>query len=301
MNVPKDWLHHNIKGSLNVEYIPNSTFFISLASFLSTSYIDFTDITVGHQLTLSYEMPHTNRKKKMSEASSQPSKSPKPKYVKRQNVEDGDGWTHVVGERRTQSKDLNGKTDGSNIGDFSMKGLQYIDRTMEEMLSEHESHKMQWESSNACTELRDGIRKYKIGDVPINSVVCLGLGSFQNLSNHFRRTSHTQLAALSTIIGALGEATYFHIYQCLILRNSLGLSSVSMVTQDPNFTDLDKSFLRTLGYTVTEDPEAFGLIESNSLVYAVHCYPAIYDKINIGIHPAMLIGNDLSYVTQWGT
>ena len=63
--------------------------------------------------------------------------------------------------------------------------------------------------------------------------------------------------------------------------------------QDPHFTDLDTSFLQSLGYEVAKDPEAFAQINTRSLVYAIHCETPIYMKIQEIAQPALLIGNNL--------
>ncbi len=64
------------------------------------------------------------------------------------------------------------------------------------------------------------------------------------------------------------------------------------IFQDPQFTGLDKDFLTSLGYTVVEDPLAFGHVTENSLVYAIHCYAEVYKSIAEGPRPALMIGTD---------
>ena len=63
--------------------------------------------------------------------------------------------------------------------------------------------------------------------------------------------------------------------------------------QDPQFTDLDKEFLSSLGYTVVDDPLAFEHITESSLVYAIHCYGQVYKSIADGPRPAVVIGTDV--------
>lgn len=77
--------------------------------------------------------------------------------------------------------------------------------------------------------------------------------------------------------------------------SELGLEDVSVVQQDLAFTKLDVEFLSslTLKQSVVEDPKAFNIVAEESLVYAVHCYLQIYDKVRKVAIPAILIGNDL--------
>jgi hypothetical protein len=78
----------------------------------------------------------------------------------------------------------------------------------------------------------------------------------------------------------------------LILKFA-GEEKLSCIFQDPQFTDLDKEFLTSLGYTVVEDPLAFAKITEKSLVYAIHCYAQVYKSVAEGPRPALLIGTDV--------
>lgn len=63
--------------------------------------------------------------------------------------------------------------------------------------------------------------------------------------------------------------------------------------QDPAFTPLDKEFLESLGYEVVEDPSGFSLIDAGTLVYAIHCYPSIYNTVGKRDTPIVFIANNL--------
>jgi hypothetical protein len=63
--------------------------------------------------------------------------------------------------------------------------------------------------------------------------------------------------------------------------------------QDPRFTDLDKSFFKSMGCELVDHPEAFQHINKNSLVYAIHCPFQLLWKVKERIDPALLIVNDL--------
>jgi hypothetical protein len=154
-------------------------------------------------------MPHTNRRKTPTSAPSQsPRGVPKAGFIKRQIVEDDDGWTHVIGERKVKDKSL---AKGPNAlalykGDFSIDGVEYVDKTLEEIAVDYELYKKQWDQSDACAELKSGLAEH-VGRREIDNVVCLGLGSFQSLSGQFTRHSHLQLAALAKIMDILSKPT----------------------------------------------------------------------------------------------
>ncbi len=69
-------------------------------------------------------MPHTNRKKKSSAAGGEKKPQHRLEHTKRQQIEDGDGWTHVVDTpRKSQVKVREGQL--SHAGDFERNGVSY--------------------------------------------------------------------------------------------------------------------------------------------------------------------------------
>ncbi len=142
-------------------------------------------------------MPHTNRKKKTSDGKAQAGHNKKFSHSKREYISSEDGWTHVADQRwKSISKDK------------SQTGLKtpLADMTLEEMVKDHQRYKQQWESSDACKKLQDILSgTEKEGKCSVQNIVCLGLGSLQALSMEWRRSSHTQLAALMTIRDNLGK------------------------------------------------------------------------------------------------
>jgi hypothetical protein len=147
------------------------------------------------------KMPHTNRKKKTSTGAE---KKPQPKtlHTKRQQIEDEDGWTHVIDSpRKTQVKAKEGLL---HTGDFERNGVSYVERTVEELKKDLEHYTKQWEDGEGCRSLREELliekERKRVGDV-----VCLGLGSLQSARREGRRASFTQFAALRTIMEILGQ------------------------------------------------------------------------------------------------
>ncbi|KAA8572589.1 hypothetical protein EYC84_003191 [Monilinia fructicola] len=196
-------------------------------------------------------MPHTNRKKTkkngtagngdVSAGGAEISK----KFVqptKRKQVEDAEGWTHVVGG----GKKVGGGEAWTHAGDFVKDGVAYVERTVEEMRGDLEFYARQWESSEAAKELRGILR----GRCKVKSVVCLGLGSLQSARREGRRSSFTQLAALMMILEEFG---------------GIGADKIPCIFQDPQYTETDKEFLTCLAgmvstKTIGEGPRPAALI-----------------------------------------
>ncbi|TVY80808.1 hypothetical protein LSUE1_G003265 [Lachnellula suecica] len=217
-------------------------------------------------------MPHTNRKKK--NAGAMPLNAENKKTVvhtKRKEVLDEEGWVHVVDTPRTTRRSTISKA-ALHSGDFEINGVQYVNRTLEEMRVELAYWRKAWEIDEACAGLKTALEK--LGEQKIGKVVVLGLGSLQNARREGRRASYTQLVALEIVMAVLG-------------------ARVSTVFQDPQFTDTDKLLLKELGYEIVEDPEAFQHIVESSLVYAIHCYADVYKEVSEQKTPAVFIGTDV--------
>jgi hypothetical protein len=229
-------------------------------------------------------MPHTSQKKKSSGGGRRKAPS-KAVHTKRCVIEDEDGWSHVVGGRKLAGASTVAKLK-TEKGDFEMHGCQYMEKTLETLRKEYAGCKRVWEESEACEALK--VELARIGDDgddggggtgggrKIENVVSLGLGSFQTMSAAYNRASFTQLAALETIMSAL------HI------------ADVPVVQQDPAFTPLDKEFLGSMGQSVHDNPKGYDFIGPDTLVYAIHCYPSIYNSVGDRAIPAIFIGNDLA-------
>ncbi|KAF7957801.1 hypothetical protein EAE96_003371 [Botrytis aclada] len=218
-------------------------------------------------------MPHTNRKKKSGarETGEETEKTKKiAQSTKRKQIEDGEGWTHVVGG----GKKTGAAESWTHAGDFVKDGVAYVECTMEEMQADLENYRKQWESSEAAGQLK----KILHGRSKVNSVVCLGLGSLQSARREGRRSSYTQLAALMMIIEEFG---------------GMGEDKIQCIFQDPQNTEGDKEFFTSLGGKVVDDPLAFDYIKEDTLVYAIHCYGPVYKTISQGPRPAVLIGTDV--------
>ncbi len=220
-------------------------------------------------------MRRSNRKKRANTA------KPTIVHTKRQEIEGDDGWVHIVDKPRTNKTNMKGNTQLLQGGDFEVNGISYVNRTLEEMREDFQHWKRSWEERPACKDLKE-----KLKDVEkvrkVGNVVVLGLGSMQSARREGRRTSSTQLAALQTIVSCLEKGPELQI-----------------TFQDPQYTAVDKEFLASLGYKVLEDPQAFLEIGEGSLVYAIHCYGAVYKSVSERSRPAVLIGTDVGNFTKF--
>lgn len=196
-------------------------------------------------------------------------------HTKRKQVEGNDGWIHIVDKPRPNKTSATAHTQLLQGGDFEVNGLSYVNRTLTEMKDEFEHFKRSWEDRPACNVLKEKAKDIERAR-KIENVVVLGLGSLQSARREGRRASSTQLAALQTIAGTM----------------EMG-SDVTFVFQDPQFTEVDKQFLASLGYKVADDPQAFKEIGEGSLVYAIHCYGPVYRSVSERSRPAVLIGTDV--------
>ncbi|KAL2074074.1 hypothetical protein VTL71DRAFT_7852 [Oculimacula yallundae] len=215
------------------------------------------------------------KKKKSSSKNKTPPAQPQIVHTKRKEIEGEDGWIHIVDKPRSFQPDANAKKHILQGGDFEVKGVSYVHRTLVEMKEDFEHWKRSWEERPTCEILKEKLKEVESGR-KIENVVVLGLGSLQSARREGRRSSATQLAALQTIVNGLGSS-----------------SDMQVIFQDPQFTVLDKEFLASLGYKVVKDPEAFAEVGEGSLVYAIHCYADVYKSVAERPRPAVLIGTDV--------
>lgn len=188
------------------------------------------------------------------------------------------------GEKETNAED---KDDEATPDDQLLSELEYAFNQQafaEAALRAAESRRRRAEE---ILRAKEAVLKYQnsvLSRSTIDNVVVLGLGSLQSARREGRRASATQLAALQTIVSILsGE----------------GAQETKIVFQEPAFTALDTEFLASLSspahsYSVVSDPEAFTHITSTTLVYAIHCYGAVYKAVaDCKERPAVVIGTDV--------
>ncbi|KAL5327370.1 hypothetical protein ACEPPN_005066 [Leptodophora sp. 'Broadleaf-Isolate-01'] len=223
----------------------------------------------------------TRKKKTKTAAKIASPATPTIVHTKRKEIEGEDGWIHIVDKPRSNQPDAKAKKQLLQGGDFEIKGVSYINRTLVEMTEDFEHWKRSWEERPTCQALQEKL-KYVEKNRKIENVVVLGLGSLQSARRDGRRASLTQLAALQTIVSSLERG-----------------SELQIVFQDPQFTKLDKEFLASLGYKVVKDPDAFAEVAEGSLVYAIHCYASVYKSVAERPRPAVLIITDVGNFSRF--
>lgn len=62
--------------------------------------------------------------------------------------------------------------------------------------------------------------------------------------------------------------------------------------QDPAYSELEKEYLRSLGFEVVDDPDVFARIDANSLVFHISTYLSIAWWIFDGVWPAAMVTSD---------
>ncbi|KAI9812212.1 MAG: hypothetical protein M1832_000481 [Thelocarpon impressellum] len=203
-------------------------------------------------------MPHTSRRRP-------------PPRPRRQRQQTDDGWTTITttssrpGPRRSIAHESPIRPAELPPG-----------ATLDSLRLEYARQETVWQASTCHATLR--LELARLRPVSLKSCVCLGLGSLAG-----RRHSLLQLAALLTCLDVLGD----------FAAASAGLRDepCPLYAQDPAFNALDEALLASFGISVVPDPDAFGLMDASTFLYAPHCersflYPAVDGK-----EPALAICN----------
>lgn len=138
-------------------------------------------------------MPPRNKRKIRNPDGTWSKKPIKQQIVKRKQVEDGDGWTHVIGPHQHKIRET---TDTNII---------HIERNLEEMSAQHEKMLKRWQESETRKTLTTEILGFERGsNFMIKKIVCLGLGTLSNGNFTQQNNRHAQLAALMDVVDLLG-------------------------------------------------------------------------------------------------
>lgn len=157
----------------------------------------------------------------------------------------------------------------------------------------------QWHPINLC-----GCLVSKAAKVLIKNVVALGLGSLHQAYDGQHREFDEDRAPIVTSFGTSVQLTVVmkirEVLGGMQLVNSdiNGLTTdifkdngkmLPCIAQDPVYSPLDKPFLRSMDITVVDDPDAFSLIDENSLVFLIGTFPRILWWIGDRVLPAAII------------
>ena len=227
-------------------------------------------------------------------------KKKKQQHSKRIQVVDDQGWTHVTTSTTAFSKKSGPRryVPIPAVDDRLVPAEIPDGFTLEKLRDRYEWHKNRWLTSEAWEAVRGVLEgeMAKSNVVEFDNCVCIGLGSLSGLLRgglvDRRTVSLFQVAALAEI---LEYACTYDIYilsdridtACLpsvvfccvtapgLIRNNHELArSVSRVkigrcfAQDPVFNSLDQEFLQSIGIEVVQTPEAFGMVNEKTFLYA---------------------------------
>ncbi|EEP78870.1 predicted protein [Uncinocarpus reesii 1704] len=215
-------------------------------------------------------MPHGSRKKKSPPA-------------RRIQILDTDGWTHIASTRATTSRPRPPKLNEGQITPAEIPdGL-----TFEKLKEKYDWHKQRWVESESWAAIEQ-VLKQQVSRDPgtIYNCVCIGLGSPSGLSRggwvDRRSISMFQLAALELILEFLGRSVELCSWAILgklmsILQSRIPHEDIAqnkmidiehLYAQDPVFNHMDNKLLRSIGFKVVQDPEAFSKVGTRTFLYA---------------------------------
>lgn len=76
------------------------------------------------------------------------------------------------------------------------------------------------------------------------------------------------------------------------LAESRGGQDIRCVAQEPRFTQIDKDFCATLGLEAVESPDAFAIVDENTLLFGIHMELQIYNQAMTNL-PGIYVGASL--------
>ncbi|KAL8711718.1 MAG: hypothetical protein Q9220_003889 [cf. Caloplaca sp. 1 TL-2023] len=169
------------------------------------------------------------------------------------------------------------RSQGTPDGHPGIAFANYTHRTMHQMTFEFEMYRAEFEDSGVEEFLKTHIEKVAKERHLIN-IVSFGTGSLQTCYDDTRRNAHLQIAALVTMLASINKG-----------RKPEDLARC--FSQEPQYTDLDKEFLRTHGIEAVDDPEGWELMSSNSVYCEWGAYDFVARKVSQGPWPVIIINN----------
>ncbi|KAB8226762.1 hypothetical protein BDV33DRAFT_197751 [Aspergillus novoparasiticus] len=111
----------------------------------------------------------------------------------------------------------------------------------------------------------------------IRKIVCFGLGTLRRLSDDEYTRTHTQHAAVETMVASLA-------------KRGLNVSQeIKCYAQDLEYDEADQEILRSIGITTLKDPKGFLEVDEHTLVFSV-CPDIPVKQIVTDLHwPAAMI------------
>lgn len=183
-------------------------------------------------------MPHTSRRKRQ------------PTRIKRQVTELEDGWQRI--ERSVPGSDRHGDMRESD----TVPGVD-PELSIEKLKQEYGRMRERWLGTTCRARMVD-ILKFRAGDegLGVDTAVCLAMGSVtRNWS--LRIHSFWQLVFFLDVVE-------------LLQSMHEGGDKIKLYAQEPRFTDMDREFLESLGFTMLESPQAEAYVGKGCFLYVPH-------------------------------
>ncbi|GAB7343374.1 hypothetical protein MBLNU457_1413t1 [Dothideomycetes sp. NU457] len=192
-------------------------------------------------------MPHTSRKKKVTP------------YRKRHEETSEDGWTRVTRTGvRAKSNGLTQVTESYKIP------AEDLSLSISKLKTRFESCLNQWTTTEARRKLHsvieNGLRRNGSGRVQdcITTAALMALGSLSRTNLELTTKSMWQLVVFIDVVRLLNG-------------DRSPDDQIKLFAQDPNFTQLDKDFLRqTFSFEILEPPQILGLVHNKTFLYVPH-------------------------------
>ncbi|KAH1719303.1 hypothetical protein KXX35_006201 [Aspergillus fumigatus] len=135
-----------------------------------------------------------------------------------------------------------------------------------------------WQTSEACDALQKQLTTLSLSR-PITKIVCFGLGTLGRLNTRSAARSHTQHAAVGTMV------------QALKARQDNGTEEIRCFAQDPAYDEVDIALLRSIDITPLDDPKGFLAVDESTLVFCVSPNVPVKQIIADVQWPAAMIWN----------
>ncbi|KAJ4415525.1 hypothetical protein N0V85_002688 [Neurospora sp. IMI 360204] len=154
--------------------------------------------------------------------------------------------------------------------------------TVSDIHKHHDTARQEWQISDCWKTLKDLLSTAlsASNQPPITKAICFGPGPYDPSNGSFaaRRTAQMQTAAFCAIVDFL-ESQCEH--------------KIKRVIQEPMFTQIDKDFCVELGFQVADTPDAFPMVDEQTLVYGIHMELRTY-YLALATLPTAFIGGGLN-------
>ena len=178
------------------------------------------------------------------------SKKRKPSFFKSHQIQDNEGWTHVVSGNPSNLDKMLGRRN------FTTTTLD-----PEEIEASLKRHVHWWSESPTFKQMKDVMEKriLKLDGLAIDRCVCLGLGSI---------TTYLSTATECSISDSGRPLLQLIVLESLIEMLKTKFTIPRVIFQDPGFEASDLTFLASRGYEVLDVPMGDALITPSTFLFA---------------------------------